>query len=115
MRLYTNKRGDWAGTQSDARKLDGKYIEVDVPVIKADLLAFLNQNSVGAMAVGSGATKLAKLESKPEPAPVERPEVLSHDAAGWVSWAYERLRRGQKADAEAMLLKGLKIQRELAS
>jgi len=105
MRLYTNKRGDWAGTQSDARKLDGKYIEVDVPVMKADLLAFLNQNAVGAMAV----------ESKPEPTPAERPEVLSHDAAGWVSWAYERLRRGQKADAEAMLLKGLKIQRELAS
>ena len=57
MRLYTNKRGDWAGTQADARKLDGKYIEVDVPVSKADLLAFLNQNSVGSMAV----------ESKPQP------------------------------------------------
>ena len=105
MRLYTNKRGDWAGTQADARKLDGKYIEVDVPVMKADLLTFLNQNLVGAMAV----------QDKPEPTPAERPEVLSHDAAGWVSWAYERLRSGKKADAEAMLLKGLKIQRELAS
>jgi hypothetical protein len=113
MRLYTNKRGDWAGTQADARKLGtcdfrgryGKYIEVDVPVSKADLLTFLNQNSVGAMAV----------QDKPEPAPAERPEVLSHDAAGWVSWAYERLRSGKKADAEAMLLKGLKIQREMTS
>ena len=57
MRLYTNKRGDWAGTQADAKKLAGKFIEVDVPVSKADLLAFLNQNSVGSMAV----------ESKPQP------------------------------------------------
>ena len=105
MRLYTNKRGDWAGTQADARKLNGKYIEVDVPVSKADLLTFLNQNSVGAMAV----------QDKPEPTPAERPEVLSHDAAGWVSWAYERLRSGKKADAEAMLLKGLKIQREMTN
>ena len=105
MRLYTNKRGDWAGTQADARKLDGKYIEVDVPVMKADLLTFLNQNLVGAMAV----------QDKPEPTPAERPEVLSHDAAGWVSWAYERLRSGKKADAEAMLLKGLKRQREMTN
>tara|TARA_B110000977_G_scaffold31714_1_gene42065 strand:+ start:5912 stop:6229 length:318 start_codon:yes stop_codon:yes gene_type:complete len=105
MRLYTNKRGDWAGTQADARKLDGKYIEIDVPVSKADLLTFLNQNSVGSMAV----------QDKPEPTPAERPEVLSHDAAGWVSWAYERLRSGKKADAEAMLLKGLKIQREMTN
>jgi len=67
MRLYTNKRGEWAGTQSDARKLDGKFIEVDVPVSKADLLAFLNQNSVGSMAV----------ESKPQQttAPVQPREL----------------------------------------
>ena len=103
MKLYTNKRGDWAGTQADARKLDGKYIGVDVPVSKSDLLVFLNENKVSATIT----------ENKPPPSPVDKPELLSHDAAGWVTWAYERLRRGQKADAEAMLLKGLQIQRDL--
>ena len=66
MRLYTNKKGDWAGTQKDAGKWGG-FFPVDVPVSKADLLTFLNQNSVGSMAV----------ESKPQPttAPVQPNEL----------------------------------------
>ena len=41
MRLYTNKKGDWAGTQADAKKL-GAFVETDVPTVKASLLNFLN-------------------------------------------------------------------------
>jgi len=104
MKLYTNKRGDWAGTQATARKLEGSYIGVDVPVSKADLLVFLNDNKVSSTATA---------EDKPPPSLKDKPELLSQDAASWVSWAYERLRRGKKGDAEAMLLKGLQIQRDL--
>lgn len=47
MRLYTNDKGAWAGTQADARKDFGKdWREVDVPTSKPDLLAFLNNYGV---------------------------------------------------------------------
>ena len=47
MRLYTNDKGAWAGTQADARKDFGKdWREVDVPTNKPDLLAFLNNYGV---------------------------------------------------------------------
>ena len=43
MRLYTNSKGAWAGTQADARKEFGKdWREVDVPTDKQNLLGFLN-------------------------------------------------------------------------
>ena len=45
MRLYTNPKGEWTGTQADARKL-GSFLEVDVPTNKADLLKFLNEHRV---------------------------------------------------------------------
>ncbi len=45
MRLYTSPKGEWSGTQADAKKL-GTFVEVDVPTSKADLLAFLNDHSV---------------------------------------------------------------------
>ena len=45
MKLYSNMKGDWAGTQADARFAWGKdgWDEVDVPVSKAELLSFLNE------------------------------------------------------------------------
>ena len=45
MRLYTTPAGKWAGTQADAKKLGG-FCEAEVPTIKADLLAFLNDHKV---------------------------------------------------------------------
>jgi len=45
MRLYTNRKGDWAGTQIDARKL-GSFMEEYVPTSKAELLEFLNDHRV---------------------------------------------------------------------
>jgi hypothetical protein len=43
MRLYTNNTGQWAGTQADAKQLDGEAVQVDVPTAKAELLDFLNR------------------------------------------------------------------------
>ena len=45
MKLYTNRKGDWAGTQIDAKNWGG-YICVDVPTIKPELLNFLNLYNV---------------------------------------------------------------------
>jgi hypothetical protein len=54
MRLYQSPEGIWTGTQADAKaqaKATGTpYEEVDVPVDKAGLMAFLNRHRVGAAA-----------------------------------------------------------------
>jgi hypothetical protein len=75
---------------------------VEVPVDKPNLLAFLNDNAVGSFEA---------LGHKPEP----NPDQLSSHATSWVSWALERLQHGQKKDAEEMLIKGLKLQKEMAN
>lgn len=103
MKLYTNNQGDWSGTQADARKRFKNDMRlVEVPVDKPNLLAFLNYNAVGSFEA---------LGHKPEP----NPDQLSPHATSWVSWALERLQHGQKKDAEEMLIKGLKLQKEKAN
>lgn len=52
MRLYTNKDGSWAGTQADAKKLDGSFELAEVPTDKATLLEFLNEYAVGHLPYG---------------------------------------------------------------
>lgn len=42
MKLYRTSANRWAGTQADAGK-KGTWQEIDVPVVKADLIAFLNE------------------------------------------------------------------------
>ena len=108
MRLYTNNSGDWYGTQSDARRnAPRQWEEVDVPTVKADLLDFLNTNTVGKREdTGSTGTR-----NQPEAAPV--PELLSKEAASWVAWALDNITRGDTKSAKEMLIKGLKIQREI--
>jgi hypothetical protein len=102
MKLYTNNQGHWSGTQADARKRFKNDMRlVEVPVDKPNLLAFLNDNAVGSFEA---------LGHKPEP----NPDQLAPHATSWVSWALERLQHGQKKDAEEMLIKGLKIQKEMA-
>lgn len=102
MKLYTNNQGQWSGTQADARKrFKNDMRQVEVPVDKPNLLAFLNDNKVGSFQT---------LGHKPEP----NPDQLSPHATSWVSWALERLQHGQKKDAEEMLIKGLKLQKEMA-
>ena len=46
MRLYTNKKGQWVGTQADAKKAFGEIYEVIVPTDKAALLQYLNDRQV---------------------------------------------------------------------
>tara|TARA_R100001163_G_C5023716_1_gene165844 strand:+ start:346 stop:741 length:396 start_codon:yes stop_codon:yes gene_type:complete len=51
MQLYYNSKGQWSGTQADARKTkkenDGLSFEsINVPTDKKGLLEFLNQNQV---------------------------------------------------------------------
>lgn len=46
MRLYTNKRGEWFGTQADAKRGGIEWEEVDFPTVKPDLLAWLNHYRV---------------------------------------------------------------------
>jgi len=105
MKLYTNDNGEWAGTQADARKQLGKARRiVEVPVDKANLMAFLNDNKVGAT--------LVTLVDTPKPDAEPKPEILSQQASSWVSWALDTLKRGDTREAESMLRKGLTIQRE---
>ena len=46
MRLYADGLGNWYGTQADARKSGNNWVEVDVPTVKQELLAWLNTNKV---------------------------------------------------------------------
>ena len=74
MRLYTNRLGQWYGTQSDAKKSGFDWVEVDVPTVKQELLEFLNTNEAGRVVwdhqqptgEGQGSTGTHK---EPEPTP----------------------------------------------
>ena len=46
MKLYTDNKGRWAGTQADAKQL-GAFEQIEVPTDKPNLLEFLNKHSVG--------------------------------------------------------------------
>ena len=65
MKLYSNMKGDWAGTQADARSAWGKdgWDEVDVPVSKAELLSFLNEYKC----LDFEATRKQAVDAEPEP------------------------------------------------
>ena len=105
MKLYTNGRGDWVGTQADARKLLGKVRRtVEVPVDKSGLMAFLNIHRVMAF------TGAAIVQADPKPDLEPTPELLSPQASSWVAWALDTLVRGDINESEAMLKKGLAIQ-----
>ena len=46
MRLYTNKKGQWVGTQAEAKREFGEVYQVEVPTDKAALLEYLNDRRV---------------------------------------------------------------------
>tara|TARA_B100001057_G_scaffold492170_1_gene583995 strand:- start:2806 stop:3135 length:330 start_codon:yes stop_codon:yes gene_type:complete len=107
MRLYKSSKGEWVGTQRDAqRNFPRDWTEVDVPTSKMELIDWLNSHEVGASrerAVGQEIVTSAP-----------HPDQLNPEADSWVQWAYETLRRGDKKEAEAMLIKGLNHQKELS-
>lgn len=84
MRLYRTPSGSWAGTQADARALakseGSSWMEVIVPDDKPGLLAFLNDNRVGACREPVERTE--RLEAPPiaqapqaTPTPPPRPDM----------------------------------------
>ena len=46
MRLYSNSRGEWVGTQAETRKSKFKFEQVEVPTDKKGLLEFLNNQKL---------------------------------------------------------------------
>jgi hypothetical protein len=100
MILYKSSKGQWVGTQRDAQR----YFPKDWKQVDVQLIEFLNENKVGAY---FQATPQQPVMTAPDP------EQIDPEAYSWVSWAYETLKRGDKREAEAMLLKGLEKQKEL--
>ena len=104
MILYKSSKGQWVGTQRDAQRYFPKdWKQVDVPVSKVYLIEFLNENKVGA----------TQTEQQQPVVVAPDPEQIDPEAYGWVSWAYETLKRGDKHEALKMLERGLSKQKEL--
>ena len=105
MILYRSSKGQWVGTQRDAQRYFPKdWEQVDVPVSKEYLIEFLNAHKVGA----------TQTEQQQQPVmATPDPELIDPQAYSWVSWAYETLARGDKAEAIKMLEQGLSKQKEL--
>lgn len=104
MILYRSSKGQWVGTQRDAQRYFPRdWEQVDVPVSKVYLIEFLNENKVGA----------TQTEQQQPVVVAPDPEQIDPEAYGWVSWAYETLRRGDKQEALKMLERGLSKQKEL--
>jgi len=64
MRLYTDGKGRWAGTQSDAKQF-GAFEQVEVPTDKPTLLEFLNEYQVGAADVVSAQMEVVQQKTHP--------------------------------------------------
>ena len=91
--------------QRDAQRYFPKdWEQVDVPVSKEYLIEFLNVHKVGAY---SQSPPQQPVMTAPDP------ELIDPQAYSWVSWAYETLARGDKAEAIKMLEQGLSKQKEL--
>jgi len=104
MILYKSSKGQWVGTQRDAQRYFPRdWEQVDVPVSKVYLIEFLNENKVGA----------TQTEQQQPVVVAPDPEQIDPEAYGWVSWAYETLKRGDKHEAIKMLERGLSKQKEL--
>jgi len=102
--LYKSSKGQWVGTQRDAQRYFPRdWEQVEVPVSKVQLIEFLNVHKVGA----------TQVEQQQPVMTAPDPEQIDPEAYSWVSWAYETLKRGDKKEAEAMLLRGLEKQKEL--
>ena len=104
MILYKSSKGQWVGTQRDAQRYFPRdWEQVDIPVSKVYLIEFLNENKVGA----------TQTEQQQPVVVAPDPEQIDPEAYGWVSWAYETLKRGDKHEAIKMLERGLEKQKEL--
>ena len=76
MKLYTNVKGQWVGTQAEAKKIDAWH--TDVPTDKPSLLAWLNHKAELTNSFG--------LPVEPVPAPVVTERVTSHPQGRPLPW-----------------------------
>ena len=82
MRLYQDSKGQWYGTQADARRAAPKdWREVDVPTSKQDLINWLSVHEVGAKAKG-----LNPVPHEPAPVPTEAPKPTGYISASPTKW-----------------------------
>lgn len=71
MRLYTNNKGEWTGTQADAKKAWGKDMAlVEVPVSKEALIVWLNKCRVVSQSHAEVAERFNTPTAIDAPAPV---------------------------------------------
>ena len=77
MRLYTNNKGEWVGTQADAKKL-GSFELVEVPTDKPTLLQFLNEYQVGGSDVISAQMEMVQQQPR-HPLSCSANDVSSYD------------------------------------
>jgi hypothetical protein len=71
MRLYTNKKAEWFGTQADAKAAGVEWWEVNVPTDKPSLIRFLN-----GMSACAGAIEVLRADT-PTAAPVVHESTLT--------------------------------------
>ena len=89
MRLYSNGRGEWVGTQAETRKSKFKFEQVEVPTDKKGLLEFLNNQKLPV-------DDNAKVDDDNKLTSLEAPEVLEIEIPKWKQDWLDR----EKADAE---------------
>ena len=105
MRLYQNSKGQWFGTQADARRNSPRdWREVEVPTSKQELLNWLNLHNFGSKSAG-----LAPDGNKTPPSGNDG-EDLNTISTSWVAWALDTLNRGDINESKTMLTKGLQAQ-----
>ena len=63
MRLYANKKGEWVGTQSEAKKIGATMVEV--PTDKPNLLKWLNEFTGAIDVAAQEGTEQKKTIQKP--------------------------------------------------
>ena len=89
MRLYSNGRGEWVGTQAETRKSKFKFEQVEVPTDKKGLLEFLNNQKLPV-------DNNAKVDDDNKLTSLEAPEVPEIEIPKWKQDWLDR----EKADAE---------------
>jgi hypothetical protein len=65
MKLYTDYKGRWAGTQSDAKQF-GAFEQVEVPTDKPNLLVFLNDYQVASSDAVSAQVEVVQQKTHPQ-------------------------------------------------
>ena len=108
MRLYSNGRGEWVGTQAETRKSKFKFEQVEVPTDKKGLLEFLNNQKlpVDDTAKVDDDNKLTSSLEAPEVPEIEIPkwkqDWLDRELAG-KEWKAKQNANKRETEAEVLM------------